>query len=388
MGLRNVGRLGLFVAIAMIILMTTACSGRGATSNTGWTAVTATDDTVYVALPTGTLVAIDAQTGQQAWQYPPPTEGGGGLSALFSGSSDGPDPLQPVYGGPVVEGDLLLVSSLDDKLHAFDRQKGTEVWSFQAEGDIIGSVSVVDGVAYFGSSDHKVYAIDLDSQEQVWNQPFETGNWVWSEPVVVGDRVYVTSMDHSVYALDRLTGAKVWSYETGSALPGGAAVTDSQVFVGSLDKQVYALSAESGQLLWEQSVGSWIMGTPLAVDDSVYVTTSDGKLHGLSARDGSPVWDAVSVENPVRAGPRLLNGSVIVVTEAAELWQVDVETGKRARLYPDVGEPGQSDGSVGQILSAPAVVDDIVYLGTTAGYVFALDTSAELQPEIWIFSVE
>jgi len=388
MGLRSLARRSLFAALALVVLMITACSGRGSAANTGWTAVTATEDTVYAALAAGTLVAVDAGTGQQIWQYPPQTESGGGLSSLFSRSSDGPDPLGPVYGAPVVLGDLLLVSSLDDQVHAFDRNTGVEAWSFQVGGDIVGGVTVYDGVAYFGSSDHRVYALDLDSQEPVWAEPFETGNWVWCEPVIVEDTVYVSSVDHKVYAIDRLTGDELWHYETDSALPGGVAVAEGRVFAGSLDNNVYALSADSGELLWKRSVGAWIMGQPLAVDGYVYVASSDGKLHGLSAVDGSPRWDAVSVESPVRAGPKLLNGAIAVVTQAAELWQIDVETGSPLRLYPDVGEPGQSDGTVGQILSEPAIVGDIVYLGTTAGYIFAIDTQAELQPEIWIYSAE
>lgn len=377
-------------ALALLLLAlavaTTACAPSGGVSNVGWTEVAATGDTVYAALSSGAVVAIDAQSGTEQWRYPPPTERPGGLGGLFARRDpSAPQPLAAVYGSMAVEGDLLLVTSFDATLYAFDRATGDVAWQYDVGAPIVGGVTVVDGVAYFGANDHRMYALDLATRGLVWPQPYETGNWIWGRPAVDAERVYVGSMDHAVYALDRATGELAWRFEAGGAVAGSVVLSDGLVLVGTVDKQFHALDAATGEPAWVQPLGQWVMGDPLVVGEHAYVTTLDGMVHAFRVADGSTPWEAVSLVRAVRAGPRPLDGALIVATEAGELWRVDPETGATRRLYPDVGEPG-SDSGLGAMLSAPAVVGDVVYVGTATGNVLAADATAEIQPELWIYS--
>ena len=52
--------------------------------------------------------------------------------------------------------------------------------------------------------------------------------------------VYVGSDDSNVYALNASTGAKLWSYATGSPVDSSPAVANGMVYVGSDDGKVYA----------------------------------------------------------------------------------------------------------------------------------------------------
>jgi outer membrane protein assembly factor BamB len=52
--------------------------------------------------------------------------------------------------------------------------------------------------------------------------------------------VYVGSDDYNVYALNAKTGAKLWSYTTGSVVESSPAVANGVVYVGSDDGNVYA----------------------------------------------------------------------------------------------------------------------------------------------------
>lgn len=51
---------------------------------------------------------------------------------------------------------------------------------------------------------------------------------------------YVGSDDFNVYALNASTGAKLWSYATGSNVSSSPAVANGVVYVGSGDHNVYA----------------------------------------------------------------------------------------------------------------------------------------------------
>ncbi len=68
-----------------------------------------------------------------------------------------------------------------------------------------------------------------------------------------------------------------------------------------------------------------------------------------------------------------------------ELWRIETATGDRTRLYPESGEIGLDTG-MGAILSAPAVADGWAVIGTTKGYVVALDASASGATERWTYA--
>ncbi len=58
------------------------------------------------------------------------------------------------------------------------------------------SPTVGEGVAYIGSADGHLYAIDLSTGEERWR--FAKDGPVRSTPAVVGDRVYAGSWDGHV----------------------------------------------------------------------------------------------------------------------------------------------------------------------------------------------
>ena len=64
---------------------------------------------------------------------------------------------------------------------------------------MISSPAVVDGVAYVGSEDQKVYAFSTADGTKFWE--FKTQGKVDSSPTVVDGVVFVGSFDKSLYAL-------------------------------------------------------------------------------------------------------------------------------------------------------------------------------------------
>ncbi len=48
---------------------------------------------------------------------------------------------------------------------------------------------VADGVVYFGSDDHFLYALDVDTGVEKWT--YKTTDGIWSTPVVYAGIVYV-----------------------------------------------------------------------------------------------------------------------------------------------------------------------------------------------------
>jgi len=127
----------------------------------------------------GVLCAVDIDTGERTLRVVLPK---GVLSS-------------PALGD---DGSIYL-GSVDGRLYCLNRL-GTILWSFRVEGYyILGSPSI-DGVGniYVGDSEGTIYALSRDGRE-LWRAASQSS--ILSSPVLVDDRLYLTSCDNRLYAL-------------------------------------------------------------------------------------------------------------------------------------------------------------------------------------------
>ncbi len=111
---------------------------------------------------------------------------------------------------------------------------------------------------------------------------FKTGGRVYSSPAVVGGVAYVGSTDGNLYAIDAATGAEKWRFKTGddpvihnqTGIQSSAAVANGIVYFGCRDSKLYALDAATGAKKWAaDNKGSWVIGSP-AVKDGKLIRSS------------------------------------------------------------------------------------------------------------------
>jgi outer membrane protein assembly factor BamB len=62
-----------------------------------------------------------------------------------------------------------------------------------------------------------------------------------SSPVIAGGRVYVGSSDGRLYVLDLETGKKLSEFDAGSGITASPAIAGGRVVIGSQDGIIYAL---------------------------------------------------------------------------------------------------------------------------------------------------
>ena len=129
-------------------------------------------------------------------------------------------------------------------------------WIYATLDRVQSSPAVANGVVYFGSEDHKVYALKASTGAKLWS--YTTGDVVESSPAVANGVVYVGSFDGNVYALNASTGSKLWSYATGASVYSSPAVANGVVYVSAEDGTVYALEASTGSKLWSYTTGGGV----------------------------------------------------------------------------------------------------------------------------------
>ncbi len=175
---------------------------------------------------------------------------------------------------------------------------GRVVWHRQFTGCVAASPAVGDGLVYLGFMDPPpcrgtspsfVAALDVRTGKTVWR--FQAGV-VETSPLLAQGRVYFGSWDHRIYALDAKTGRLGWSFATGDRVKAGVAYAYGTIFAGSYDGRVYALDAINGRLRWASGGGTLggLYATPSVAKGRVLVASTNGRIYAFAISTGKLLW--------------------------------------------------------------------------------------------------
>lgn len=239
----------------------------------------------------------------------------------------------------------------------------TPTWSFTTAG-YVAQPAIVGGVAYFGSTDHNLYAVDIKTGAKLWSFT-GAGDNITTTPVVVGPTVYFGSIDDFLYAVDKATGMQQWKQDLNGHVVSSPTVSKGTIYVGSNNHEVIALDS-AGNILWATPTGGNVLDSPTVVKNVVYVGSSDDTLYALNAGDGSVKWHK-TYANPVQYSPVYSNG-ILYFSEGTNLRAVKASSGGKVWTYA-----GSSPAS------GPAVADGHVYFGCSCGLVTSLNAASGTQ---------
>jgi len=309
------------ILLLVSLLLVSGLAGAGCTQTgavpRGWSGAVIADGTLFVGSMDGRLVALEASTGARLWEVlleEAKSSGGFGCAA--------PATSVAIYGTPVVAGDLVYVSGYNGKVYALNSSSGALRWVYPREGNlepVVGGAVVSQGKLYFGSADGKVHALDAGTGDKQWE--FQTGDKIWSTPVMDGDTLYIASFDNKLYALKAADGSKKWEFETEGAISATPLVHDDTVYIGSFDRYLYAVDADSGALRWKFMAENWFWARPVAYNGAIYAASLDGKVYALDVDTGDKVAE-FDLKSPVSSSPVLVNGSLIVVSEDGKIYSI------------------------------------------------------------------
>ncbi|MBM4010500.1 MAG: pyrrolo-quinoline quinone [Planctomycetes bacterium] len=238
--------------------------------------------------------------------------------------------LGPSYSGPVVAGDLVIVTETRDAktehVRALDRRTGAERWRVEWEGSM--------SVPFFAASN---------------------GSWIRATPCVDGDRVYVAGMRDVLVCLDVATGKESWRVD----------------FTKELESPLPAFG---------------FVSSPLVLGDHVFVQAGSGFVK-LDKATGKVVWRTLDDGGGMMGSafsspyPATIRGVFQILVQTREqLAGVDPETGKVLWKTP-------VDAFRGMNIVTPTVHEGRVFTTSYGGgsFLFAVDPTDTAAPveQVW-----
>ena len=316
------------LCLAVLLPMLAACTRNIGGENDGWNPPASIDGVVYVGTKDGEVKALtDDGSGnlQATWTFP---------------SSSSEDELQGMYNTPLVVGDLVYVSGINGYLYALDKESGrlTDGGWRKPQGQFEDPEPLVAGPAYdplndlvlAPSEDGNLYAYAAKSGDQAWS-PFQTGGAIWSTPAVENGIGYFGSHDHKVYAVSLNDGKELWQYETDGVVAGKPLVFDGMVIAGSFDKKLYAISV-GGNLAWTFEGDNWFWAGAVTDGSTIFAPNMDGNIYALD-RNGNLLWKH-DVGSSIVSSPVLVPRGLVVAAKDGNL--LLLETGSAGFGSPRV----------------------------------------------------
>ncbi len=182
-------------------------------------------------------------------------------------------------------------------------------------------------------------------------------------PLVTAEAVYVGDEDGILHAVDRVSGKQLWKYSTDAEIAGGVAVYQDRLLLASHDAFLYCLSKQ-GVEQWKFETNDRINCSPGIADHFTFVSGCDEHLRVIDLNSGQEVRD-VAMESYLIASPAIVDNMLYVGSQAGIVAGVDWKTGEIKWRY-------EGDRSMPYHASA-CVTDDLVLVGGHDSKFHAID---------------
>jgi eukaryotic-like serine/threonine-protein kinase len=202
---------------------------------------------------------------------------------------------------------------------------------------------------------------------------------VQSEPILVGERLFASSIRGRVHALSSRTGDVLWTFTAGGEVRGTLAFDSGIVYAVTFTGQIHALDPTTGRELWRAEAGERVIGSPVAADGKLFVALTNGEVVAYRASSGQQLWRG-AVDDLIHATPVYSDGRVFALTVGGSVAGFDAATGERLWVVKLRGTFGREQtGAVagGKLIVTPN--------GNWRGGIFALDPETGRELWRWIF---
>ncbi|MFV0443631.1 MAG: PQQ-binding-like beta-propeller repeat protein [Planctomycetaceae bacterium] len=200
----------------------------------------------------------------------------------------------------------------------------------------------------------------------------ETADGCKSTPAIVEGRVYVGQLSGDLQSLNLSDGQPQWTYRSLTpqnpkefipGFNGPVTVSGEVVICGDEEGKLHCVDRQTGQARWVFDAGGLIVGGAAVIGERVICGSHSQFLYGIHLKTGEKLWE-FDCQGPVN-GTQAFDGDYTFVSGCSEpvLYVVDTRTGEEhARIPLD-----------DLLIATPAMIDGVLYFGTSEGLVLAVD---------------
>jgi outer membrane protein assembly factor BamB len=266
---------------------------------------------VVVGSSKGWVIALQGASGKELWRTRVNSE---------------------LLSAPAVSEKIVVMRSVDGRLHGFDASGGKELWSVEQQVPRLSlrgtAIPVIaKEIAVSGFDNGKVMAVSLTTGDTLWDTALATPHGrteldrlvdVDSAVSIVGDNVFATGFQGRTAMIALDSGQIWWAHDMSSYR--GLAVDEENLFVTETDGTVVALRQRDGSEVWRNDkLKRRGLSTPAVTSTAIAVADFQGYLHWLDKQTGELVARERIAKFRVSSPPIAVKDTVVVLTDSGKL---------------------------------------------------------------------
>lgn len=310
-------------------------------------------DHLYAASTNGRVVKVSANTGKRDWQIILKKE--------------------TITAGVGVGSGLVLVATNQGIVYALNQTDGSISWQVQLSSEILASPVIENDIVVARTGDGKVYGLASFDGEILWTISRQLPRLTLrgdSKPLVYGGVVFTGFSDGTLAAVEAKNGRALWDFPI--SFPRGTSEIDrladvdtnpllvgNYIYVSSYQEVTHALDIQQQKIQWSVDVSSY---HPLAYDAAyLYISDKKGVIHQVDRKNGQKLWTQEGLRLSSTSAPISVGPYVVVSDGDSSLYVMD----KRSGNYL-----GRHKLGAKTIVGEPIVDSDTIYF---------IDSSGDLQ---------
>lgn len=212
-------------------------------------------------------------------------------------------------------------------MEAFDANTGALDWSTPVPSvgySLVGAPTAANGIVYIGGNNNEgmLNALDESTGTLLWSQPVQYGDN--STPSLTADGLYV-SYPCQTYDFRPATGETIWHNNTGCATSGGGTPAVANQLLYSPDWQ----SGDTGDVFNAEtgaSEGTYTTNSMPAFTTSMGYFLQNSTLVGITLADNTVQWSFTG-DGQLIGAPIVVNQYVFIGSSSGNLYALDGTTG-------------------------------------------------------------
>ena len=273
-------------------------------------------DTLYRGSDNGTFVALGAMDMVRKWIHKAP----------------GTVKRKGIWSSPAFHDGIIYYGAYNGHCYALDMNTGEEIWD-QHYCDWIGSSPIIVpeknilliGMEHAGKTvKGSMAALNLKTGELLWQT--HTQELLHTTAAYDGNGTVVWgSSDNKVYALDIDTGAIKWEFIGGEKILTSVAIFDKVVAFGGFDHFIYLLDKETGNLIKKWETEHEVFCTPIFVRNYLVCGSTDGYVYIINL-------NTLEIEKRINTHKKIYNAlsvcdyGIFVGTNNGTIYIFDLDT--------------------------------------------------------------
>ncbi|SOE55483.1 Beta-barrel assembly machine subunit BamB [Burkholderia sp. OK233] len=235
---------------------------------------------------------------------------------------------------PLVGNGLVVVRTVDGQIVAFNAQTGEQKWNYRNRAVPL-NLRVSSGMTFAGDAavlagfpGGAFAAINLQTGDNYWQTPVsypkgvtevERINDVTGPPTLLGSETCAVTFQGQIGCFDANSGRAVW--EKAFSSTSGLAQDDRAVVAADDWSVVSAFDVSNGAQLWKNDkLKNRELSVPFILGHAAVLGDYQGYVHFLSRDDGTLVARVKTDGSPITAAPVLAGETLVVLTHDGDLY--------------------------------------------------------------------